>query len=362
MSSLREKKEYMAMRVSGFLGWLHRLVMFITFPIRKFWMIVTVLLLILMILIAIPMFYGIPLRDVWDWYMIKMPNHEFVEAKDKTLFGAKEQVDKLRRTFNEIVPTQKSKAETKGKKEKTKTKLVAWHVAEFKKAKYKPLPAMPIIEKNENVKNADAESVGYEENEKIVSEPIAVEEISAPANEDASDNIIVLEQEYETEATPVTEETEQVSMQEQSSVNEEQTTEENITEPTVASETEKTAEPVYDYAENIKNYYTEIRNADLSYLPEPIIYEGNVKVIGPNSIFVQGKFLFLYGIYSDPQRYDTDAAINLLQNITRDRNVYCVAVARSIRTRAQAALCFVDGIFINKELVEHNLAQNKALK
>ena len=338
MSKLKEKSEYMAMRVSGFLGWLHRMVMLITFPIRKFWLIVSVLLIVLIILIAIPMFYGIQLRDVWDWYMVKMPNHEFVEAKDKALFGAKEQVDKIRRNFKEVLPDKKSVADKDESKQKKEIKLVSWNVAEFRKAKYVPQKQFPVIKKVEDLKEEKvAETKGdvvvIEEAEKPVNTVIVSEEVYV-APEQNTDTAIKARDEL-----PVDEYDSDVSVN---------AVEEHIkTSPRIG---------------NIENYYTKIRSADLVYLEEPEIREGEVKVIGPNSLYVDGNFVFLYGIYSHPRRHDINAAIRYLQNITAGRNVYCAAVAYSLKTQYPVALCFMNRVLLNRSLVDHNLAKNIALK
>lgn len=333
MSKFREKSEYMAMRVSGFLGWLHRLVMLITFPIRKFWMIVAVLAVVLIILIAIPMFYGIPLRDVWDWYMIKMPNHEFVAAKDKTLFGAKDQVDKLRRTFSEIVPNKKSGTPEKTKEAKKKTRLVSWHVAEFKKAKYKPLPATPVIEKVKDIKDKIVEAISPEP-DSVVVEQQEVQPI---------ENVIITDNRYATEEP----ESEVVVANNESEDNEE----------TIPKEDEAEFEAI-----NIEDYYTKLRSADLTYFNPPEIFEGEVRVSGPNTIYVDGTFMFLYGIYSHPLRHDIDGATAYLKSIAEGNRAYCYAVAYSQKTQSPASLCFVNGVLINKALVEHKFAQSVALK
>lgn len=337
MSKFREKSEYMAMRVSGFLGWLHRSVMLITFPIRKFWMIVAVLAVVLIVLIAIPMFYGIPLRDVWDWYMIKMPNHEFVEAKDKTLFGAKDRVDKLRRTFSEIVPNKKSGTSEKTKETKKKTRLVSWHVAEFKKAKYKPLPATPVIDKVKNLKDKIVEAVSSEP-DNVIAEQQEVQQEEQPI-----ENVIITDNQYSAEEP----ENEVVGANDESAGNAEN-------------------EPEKDEAEvkavNIEDYYTKLRSADLTYFNPPEIFEGEVKVSGPNTVYVDGTFMFLYGIYSHPLRHDIDGATAYLKSIAEGNRAYCYAVAYSQKTQSPASLCFVNGVLINKALVEHKFAQSVALK
>lgn len=341
MSKLKEKSEYLTMRVSGFLGWLHRLVMLITFPIRKFWLFVTVLLIILVILVAIPMFYGIRFHDVWDWYMVKMPAHEFIEAKDKTLFDAEKKIDKLKHTFNEIVPGAKNKSPHKEKeyKKSSKNELISWHVAEFKKAKYKPQKKITIIEKIKEIKD--------EVNGKSEVEEVSIEE-AIPAKDEFIIDIPSDEKQYirnyEKTAEVVSEDNDDVLL----SVDVE-----NMHNNTAYRSA---------YKGNIEDYYTKLRSADLHYLKTPEIYEGEVRVIGPNSFYINGNFVFLYGIYSHPRRHDISAATEYLRNITQGHTTYCEAVAYSRKTHSPTVLCFVDGVFINKSLTEHNLAKNIALK
>lgn len=371
MSKFKEKSEYMAMRVSGFLSWVHRMVMLITFPIRKFWLIVAVLLVVLAVLIAIPLCYGIRFHDIWDWYMVKMPNHEFVEAKDKTLFGANEQIDKLRRTFNKIMPDKKMTAakDEKEYKKSSKNQLVSWHVAEFRKAKYKPKQqpqsqqqkSEPIVEKIKEIKkmvidtpaaenmpavnNAQTVDVGVPKNTASVVENVAV----VQEYDENSDTSQTAEAAYIiTSDTPPLAEAKQSSEQD------------NVFVAGIADNSPRYYIPAY--TGKIEDYYTKIRSADLTYLDAPEIFEGNVKVIGPNSLYVDGKFVFLYGIYSHPRRHDIQAATGYLQNITQGRSAYCVVVAYSRKTSSPTALCFVNGVLINKSLTEHNLAKNVALK
>lgn len=366
MSKFKEKSEYMAMRVSGFLSWVHRMVMLITFPIRKFWLILAVLLVVLAVLIAIPLCYGIRFHDIWDWYMVKMPNHEFVEAKDKTLFGANEQIDKLRRTFNEIIPNKKTAAgnDGKGYKKSSKNQLVSWHVAEFRKAKYKPKTQKPspIAEKIEAIKEViidtpPAEDTSVVEDVKTVAE-YGPEENTAPIVEN-----VTVEQEYveNSDTQPVAESEYIITSDTPSLAEPEQSSEQDNV---FVADTKDNSPQYYipAYAGKIEDYYTKIRSADLAYLDTPEIFEGNVKVIGPNSLYVDGKFVFLYGIYSHPRRHDIQAATGYLQNITQGRSAYCVAVAYSRKTSSPTALCFVNGVLINKSLTEHNLAKNVALK
>ncbi|MBP1532238.1 MAG: hypothetical protein ILA52_01905, partial [Alphaproteobacteria bacterium] len=83
---------------------------------------------------------------------------------------------------------------------------------------------------------------------------------------------------------------------------------------------------------------------------------------GPNSLYLNDNFLFLYGVYTNPQNYDAQAAQQYLTDITDGRNVHCEVIAYTVQTQTASALCFVNGISINRALVNHNLADNTALK
>lgn len=116
------------------------------------------------------------------------------------------------------------------------------------------------------------------------------------------------------------------------------------------------------YVGNIEDYYIKLDNPGLSYLNIPEIFEGKVKVVGPNSIYVNNKFIFLYGIYSNPKYHNIKEAIKYLQDLTRNRKACCFVVAYSQKTKYATGLCFVNGVLLNKSLVLYGVANNIALK
>ena len=343
MSKLKEKSEYMTMRVSGFLGWVHRMVMLITFPIRKFWLIVTVCAVVLAILIAIPLCYGIPFRDIWDWYMIKMPNHEFVEAKDKTLFNMENSFNKVKRTVREIVPNRKAEAEKNKKEEKSRgPQFISWNVAEFKRARYKPQKKIPVMKKIEVKVEEKKTSLKNHEPVVIIKEDEIKE---APVKDVAvEEKTVIIEEKMPNSVGEV--------------ADYEDNRQDNELAVAVVEETKTAEENVI----NFEDYYVKLRSEDLSYNGKPEIIEGDARIIGPNAMYVDGEFVFLYGIYSHPKRHDVEAATQYLKNITQGKRVGCAIVAYSKKTQSGTALCFVNGVFINKLLTEHNLAKNVALK
>ena len=296
-------KEWAEMRISGLLKWVHRLVMLITFPFRKFWQIVFVLLIILAILIATPMCYGVKFRDVWDWYKIKFPTHEFVEVRDQAKARVTEKIKSVRRKVNNIIPTTIGKQD-KEEKTEDKVRFVAWNVAEFNKAKYKPSSSnVKIVAENNEKTYAELKKDAQKEND------IKVFEVKK-----------------------------QVA-----------STQENETNFMTGKK-------------DLSSYYVKLENSNLEYLAEPEILDGTMTIVTPNDVYIQDTFVYLYGVYSDPNIYDTELAKNFLQTLVADESVHCEVIAYTTQTKVATALCFVNDTLINKALVDNDMANNVALK
>lgn len=296
-------REWAEMRISGLLKWVHRLVMLITFPFRKFWQIVFVLLIILAILIATPMCYGVKFRDVWDWYKVKFPTHEFVEVKDQAKARVTQKIKSVRRKINDILPTTIGKPE-KEQEEEDEVRFVAWNVAEFNKAKYKP--------SSSNVK------VVAESNEKTYAE------LKKDAQKDSDTKV------FEVKKT--------------------------------IAETPKNKTNFVTGKRDLSSYYVKLENNTLEYLAEPEILDGTMTIVTPNDVYIQDTFVYLYGVYCDPNVYDTELAKNFLQTLVADENVHCEVIAYTTQTKVATALCFINDTLINKALVENDMANNVALK
>ena len=296
-------REWAEMRISGLLKWVHRLVMLITFPFRKFWQIVFVLLIILAILIATPMCYGVKFRDVWDWYKIKFPTHEFVEVKDQAKARVTQKIKSVRRKINDIIPTTAGKPE-KAQEDEDEVRFVAWNVAEFNKAKYKP--------SSSNVK------VVAESNEKTYAE------LKKDAQKDNDTKV------FEVKKT--------------------------------IAETPENKTNFVTGKRDLSSYYVKLENNTLEYLAEPEILDGTMTIVTPNDVYIQDTFVYLYGVYCDPNVYDTELAKNFLQTLVADENVHCEVIAYTTQTKVATALCFINDTLINKALVENDMANNVALK
>ena len=301
---MTRKSEWAEMRINGLLGWVHKFVMFITFPFRKFWQIMSVLLLLLIIIIAVPMCYGVAFTDIIDWYKEKLPMNDVVDIKDDAKAKIDAGMSSLKQKVKDIMPGNSAEqAEQKADKEK-EPRFVAWNVAEFNRAKYKQKSVKKVGSDNKETFSAM---------KKDASERNALRENGIETIESNTDN---------------------------SSAGEE-------TLPEVG---------------NLFSYYRVLKNRDLAYISEPEVLYGVVDVVGPNNIYINNTYVYLYGIYSDPNVYDEAAATSYVQSLVNGRKVRCDVVAYTVQTQTATALCFIDNILINKAIVEHGYANNVALK
>ena len=99
----------------------------------------------------------------------------------------------------------------------------------------------------------------------------------------------------------------------------------------------------------------------LRYLPEPEKISGNAKVYNANELEVGGTYLFLYGIYSNPKTARGVKAAVFLRDALREEKVVCNILAYTADNVATGE-CFVEGISINKTLVERGYSDRVALQ
>ena len=305
------KSEWASMRIDGILGWIHKLVMLVTFPLRKFWYIIGVIVFLLLVLLIVPLCFGAKFTEIGSWYKEKLMSKEVEVVKNKV-----------------VKVSEKATAVIDQASEKVSEKLgdVKEQIAEV----------APDLVKNEKTKVPDEKPIRYAVWNTAKLNQVKYERINAaPENKTNEASFSELKQEAEQEQ-------EKVSAREQ-------------------KELDEKYRDVY-YSGNLSDLYTARRDLGLTYLAESEKLYDTVEVVGPNSLYINNSFVFLYGIYTNPDIYDAEAARQYLQKITEGQKVHCDVVAYTTQTQAATALCFVNGIFINKAMVENNLAKNVALK
>jgi len=300
------KSEWADMQMSGFLGWIHKIVMFITWPFRRFKLLLSIIIGVLVVMITIPMCYGVAFKDIPSWYyqLIKAPfvQHMTQAVSDKASEikeHTSQTIDGVKQKIGKISPEIKAAEEAKAKGEPIK--FTTWNVAKFNKVKY----------------------------EKKVAEPKEDIKLKAPT-------FAVLKR--ETKEAQVKREQEAKKQQEE----------------------EKIGGPYYKG--HLEDYYRVRTDLGLTYLSESEKYHGKAEVMGPNSLYIAGTHVFLYGIYTNPDIYDVAEAQVHLEELIEGKVVHCDVIAYATQTQAATALCFVDGLFINGDLVNKSLALDVALK
>ena len=97
-----------------------------------------------------------------------------------------------------------------------------------------------------------------------------------------------------------------------------------------------------------------------TYLDEPEIIFGSVIIYGPNEFYIEGKYLYLYGIFTDPAKYDVAKAQTYLRELINGEKVECYIIAKTL-DGIETAICLKDGRSINQSLVDAGFADNIAL-
>ena len=312
------KNKWLEMRINKWLAWLHKFVITTTLPIRRFWFILIGVIIFGIILAIIPLYYGVGFKHISNWYSTIFNSSETQEAHEKT----EQIISTGMENSAEILAEPTENIENKADNHR---RFAIWNVPEFKKADYRlpkhsAAPKTPL-EKTQKAFAALAEAV-RQKTQEINAMPKKISD-SAPAQKSK-------------DSAP-SKSTQQ------------------ITSP------ETVAEPIY-FEGKIEDYYEILENHNLVYLNEPEIINGSAEIVGPNSLYVNNTFMFLYGIYSDPDEYDISAAEQYFRDLTSAAPIHCEVVAYALQTNTATALCFVNGYLINKSMVNHNFARNVALK
>lgn len=276
--------------------------MFLTFPVRKWWIILSILATVLLVLIIIPTVEGIKKEDIVDWYKAKWAHSDVYKAKNKTIAMMSRKFKNLKNNVKEILPEAEKEKDVAVQK---KSGLVAWHVAEFRKAKYVP--------KDQGT--------------------------SASKNKVYDSNTFALIKEQ---------------MKKKNKVEEKEHN--NIAPAVVMPNNSPEAE------DSLSDYYEIRTDLDLEYLDEPETIIGTATISGANDLYIEDTFVYLYGIYTNPRVYSVVEARDFLEAVTYGQQIECDVVAYSTQTHAKTALCFVNGVLLNKQMVVEGLADNVALK
>lgn len=307
--------------LDGILGWIHRIVMFLTFPLRHFWSILISLAAVFLLLIIVALYCGVPFKQVGAWYKSMMPAYDIIKINNTAKNGEKTTYIKAKDDEAETLSEETqltTSFQVKTKPHRENQHFVIWHVDEIKSGHYNP---QSVVEKSvkQTIKNTTEGFIRFKQKIK--------EQIKTGGKKikHASSSNLQVQQ--------VQADLQNVALSETSY-----------------------------YSGKLTDYYENLENRSLIYQSKPDILIGVPTIRGANSLYLNNVFLFLYGIYTDPRRYNVASAEQYLRDLTANTKIYCAVVAYTAHYHTATALCFANGIFINKSLVEQNLADNVALK
>ena len=98
----------------------------------------------------------------------------------------------------------------------------------------------------------------------------------------------------------------------------------------------------------------------LDYPEKPIPIKGQAFVYNANAIDVDGTYMFMFGIYSNPAEERGQLASQFLEKLIENREVDCDIVAYT-KEQVPTVICYINGVNINKLLVIKGLSDNIAL-
>lgn len=292
----KKKKDDNISKPSGLGAVLHKSVMFLTYPFRKPWGILVILLLLAAAVYAVPMYvYQVPVKEVHTWYIERI---KFFEKRDLN-----EVSGKFSKLLNKIPMLSEEPA-----KGTDRLVVAAPTQKEIRRQMFK------------------AASAGSKRQK--------VDVLAAEA-----DNVVAVEMPEPVTAPDEIEKKEEVRYQQ-------------VAEENKNGFDEK---PVI-----VKKVSVEDGNM-LRYLPQPQKISGAVKVHNANELEVGGTYLFLYGIYSSPKTSRGVKAAVFLKDALEGETVSCDILAYTADNVATGE-CFVEGISINKVLVERGYSDRVSLQ
>ena len=285
------------LRLEGAAKWVHRFVMFVTYPFRHFFVFLILVLIVLAVGVAIPLFNGVSFENIAGWYgqklgvvvPIKNPEIKTAPKKIKPLTFKKE--IKLKHADFEPKPANPENVEKKAAQEAdTGEKYAAWKIKNKNVSQSGEIKAAPVAEKAKETP--------------VVSEP---------------------EKEIKIKTKP--------------------------SENTIAP-SPKADLPVVQF--------TKRDDLDLVYYETPKHISGEAIIYGANEISVDDTYLYLYGIYTNPDIHNEALARSYLRELLAKQTTDCYVVAET-KDGIGTAICFAAGKNINQSLVKAYLADDIAL-
>lgn len=298
-------------KLQGFPKFLHTLFLVMTYPLRHFGRFLLYVILIVLALALIPLLLGVQYDNIWDWYFLDLAENKTVETTQKQDLTPEPNLE-VNTTAEQ--PTKTDEPVVKSVEEKviapqvekktneaevvsaTAKKYAVWHI--------KKTPETEILPKSvEKIPEVILEEKPVEKVEPVIEEKI--------------------------ESAPVEDEIQAKPEEEQTSA-------------------------------GLEQYYRKVDGLGLKYLEKPYLTSGQAVVYGPNDIYINETYVYLYGIYTDSYNFDVNRAEQYLRDLIAGKRITCQIIAMT-KNDVATGVCFLDGWSINQHLVDAGMAANVAL-
>lgn len=295
-------------KIHGMAKFFHWVFMTLTYPLRHPFRFIIFLLAIALALLAVPLAQHVPLKNTLSWYFSQNQNISVVSPHKKGLPQPKVLHPSQRNTHvstAEILPLSELSA------------------SEPKQYQPMKVPSKWLEKKDEKEQESpmeeDQQALLAHEEEAL---PEASHEVSLPPEEPAK----------------------------------------ILQEPVQTAEIAQEPEPLTEEVQELKDKpaYRKDEDLPLVYEDQPQRIKGKVMIFSPNEITVGKTYLILYGIYTNPQKYDVKAAEKYLTKLVRGKTVECDLVAYTYQN-LPTGVCYVNGQSLNQKLVDAGFADNVAL-
>lgn len=311
---MSEKISLKNLGLEGMAKWVHRFVMFVTYPFRHFYAFLIMLLIIIAICVTVPLLKGVSLKEIPTWYAQKIQivqplKNLQIKSISKKIKAAKFKKEvKLKRAEYEpkVASAEKNVELNEEKPEKYRT----WNIKN-----------KPVSQKGE-IKAAVLE--GQPQEEMIVE--IEKIDLQAPKKVEVETKTII-----ESEERP------------------------DLPEPVMEIKEESVLEEIVP-----ELIYQKRDDLGLTYYQTPKRITGEAIIYGANELYVDDTYLYLYGIYTDPNIHNEARARAYLRRLIANKTVECYIVAET-KDEIGTGICFVAGKNINQSMVDAYEADNIAL-
>lgn len=321
------------LRLQGIAKAIHKFFLIITFPLRRGFLFLGLLLVFVVAMAAIPMSQGVSYKHIVDWYLLR-----YDEVKTQTTAKIKSKPEAIERKLKNKMKKEHNKEVKKEKRKEFKFKETAApdrrHISDDLKKKMAAATKQNVSDikqaepqKRKTIKIKQSSGIrdtGIKKVWKRNEEPFFA---NLAKKNNINPTVAPIKATLQLKPNPVVPDSETIAQM-----------------PEIKQKLE----------------YRKIDTLPLTYEEKPEHIEGNALILGPNDLIVGDKYIILYGIYTDAGKQDYNKANVYLKELADKKTLECEIVAYTYQNHA-TAICFLDGMSINQNLVDAGFATDVAL-